>query len=93
MVTVAYNNIKVEVLFNMPQVERVKQRCLPNNLNYPMMEEYDFKNDTINPNLIMDLKPMAVLRPYQKKSLSKMFGNGRARSGIIVLPCGKHLSL
>ena len=26
--------------------------------------------------------------PYQEKSLSKMFGNGRARSGIIVLPCG-----
>ncbi len=25
---------------------------------------------------------------YQAKSLAKMFGNGRARSGIIVLPCG-----
>jgi DNA excision repair protein ERCC-3 len=24
----------------------------------------------------------------QEKSLSKMFGNGRSRSGIIVLPCG-----
>uniref|UniRef100_A0ACD5W2R6 Uncharacterized protein n=1 Tax=Avena sativa TaxID=4498 RepID=A0ACD5W2R6_AVESA len=32
-------------------------------------------------------------RPYQEKSLSKMFGNGRARSGIIVLPCGAGKSL
>ena len=37
----------------------------------------------------MDLKPSTVLRPYQEKSLRKMFGNGRARSGIIVLPCGE----
>ncbi|KAL0371843.1 UNVERIFIED_CONTAM: General transcription and DNA repair factor IIH helicase subunit XPB1 [Sesamum calycinum] len=28
------------------QVENVKQRCLPNALNYPMLEEYDFRNDT-----------------------------------------------
>lgn len=36
----------------------------------------------------IDLMPNTVLRPYQEKSLRKMFGNGRARSGIIVLPCG-----
>mgnify|MGYP000520685222 CR=1 FL=1 len=36
----------------------------------------------------IDLKPSTVLRPYQEKSLRKMFGNGRARSGVIVLPCG-----
>ncbi|XVE64808.1 hypothetical protein DITRI_Ditri07aG0131700 [Diplodiscus trichospermus] len=69
------------------QVENVKQQCLPNALNYPMLE-YDFRNDTVNPDLDMELKPHAQPRPYQEKSLSKMFGNGRARSGIIVLPCG-----
>lgn len=26
----------------------MKQRCLPNALNYPMMEEYDFRNDTVS---------------------------------------------
>jgi DNA excision repair protein ERCC-3 len=52
------------------------------------LEEYDFRNDTINPNLEIDLKPTTMIRSYQEKSLSKMFGNGRARSGIIVLPCG-----
>lgn len=30
------------------QVENVKQRCLPNALNYPMLEEYDFRNDTVS---------------------------------------------
>lgn len=69
-----------------------------------MLEEYDFRNDTVNANLDIDLKPATVIRPYQETSLSKMFGNGyshsfmfilrtnawgsRARSGIIVLPCG-----
>uniref|UniRef100_A0A453FBD0 Uncharacterized protein n=1 Tax=Aegilops tauschii subsp. strangulata TaxID=200361 RepID=A0A453FBD0_AEGTS len=58
------------------QVENVKQRCLPNALNFPMLEEYDFRNDTVNPDLDMELKPQARPRPYQEKSLSKMFGNG-----------------
>ncbi|KAG0566661.1 hypothetical protein KC19_7G079900 [Ceratodon purpureus] len=75
------------------QVEHVKQRCLPNALNFPMLEEYDFRNDTVNPDLPIELKPQAQPRPYQEKSLSKMFGNGRARSGIIVLPCGAGKSL
>ena len=35
-------------LFSNQQVENVKQRCLPNALNYPMLEEYDFRNDTVN---------------------------------------------
>ena len=67
-------------------IEAVKKRC--RDLDYPMLEEYDFRNDSANPNLEIDLKPATQIRPYQEKSLSKMFGNGRARSGIIVLPCG-----
>ena len=75
------------------QVEKVKQRCLPEGLNYPMLEEYDFRNDNVNPDLKGELKQDVQHRPYQQKSLSKMFGNGRARSGIIVLPCGAGKSL
>jgi DNA excision repair protein ERCC-3 len=67
-------------------VEKVQQRCL--DLNFPILEEYDFRNDDINANLEIDLRPNTQIRPYQEKSLSKMFGNGRAKSGIIVLPCG-----
>lgn len=67
-------------------VEIVKRRC--QEIEYPVLEEYDFRNDARNPDLEIDLKPSTQIRPYQEKSLSKMFGNGRARSGIIVLPCG-----
>ncbi|KAK4537514.1 hypothetical protein CDCA_CDCA12G3539 [Cyanidium caldarium] len=67
-------------------VEHVKRRCLE--LQYPLLEEYDFRNDTQNPNTALDLKPHTRVRPYQEKSLAKMFGNGRARCGVIVLPCG-----
>jgi len=72
-------------------VSTVSQRCLA--LHYPALEEYDFRNDHINANLEMDLRPAAQIRPYQEQSLSKMFGNGRAKSGIIVLPCGAGKSL
>ncbi|KAH7328476.1 P-loop containing nucleoside triphosphate hydrolase protein [Stachybotrys elegans] len=67
-------------------VETVQKECL--NLGYPVLEEYDFRRDEVNPNLEIDLKPGTQIRPYQEKSLSKMFGNGRAKSGLIVLPCG-----
>ncbi|KAJ2906879.1 uncharacterized protein MKZ38_010377 [Zalerion maritima] len=67
-------------------VETILQLCL--DLGYPVLEEYDFRRDEINANLEIDLRPNINLRYYQEKSLSKMFGNGRAKSGIIVLPCG-----
>ncbi|KAF8473888.1 P-loop containing nucleoside triphosphate hydrolase protein [Kalaharituber pfeilii] len=64
-------------------VETVQKQCLL--LECPILEEYDFRNDSRNVNLEIDLKPQAQIRPYQEKSLSKMFGNGRAKSGIITL--------
>lgn len=68
-------------------VEKVKRQAIE--LDYPLMEEYDFRNDQTNPNVHQfDLKPHTRIRRYQERSLAKMFGNGRARSGIIVLPCG-----
>lgn len=67
-------------------VELVKKRCIE--LDYPMLEEYDFANDTRNASLEIHLTATTAIRPYQELALSKMFGNGRARSGIIVLPCG-----
>ncbi|KAK7217678.1 hypothetical protein V2G26_005681 [Clonostachys chloroleuca] len=74
--------------FEIPDVavETVQKRCL--DLGYPILEEYDFRHDNANPDLEIDLRPNTQIRPYQEKSLSKMFGNGRAKSGIIVLPCG-----
>jgi len=68
------------------KIEDIQKQCIA--MDYPLLAEYDFRNDTINKDINVDLKPNTTLRPYQEKSLRKMFGNGRARSGIIVLPCG-----
>ncbi|KAB0796826.1 hypothetical protein PPYR_10887 [Photinus pyralis] len=76
---------------NQEKIEVLQKRCIE--LEYPLLAEYDFRNDSVNPDINIDLKPSAVLRPYQEKSLRKMFGNGRARSGVIVLPCGAGKSL
>ena len=67
-------------------VKEVQKRCME--IDLPLTEEYDFRNDRMNPDLIIDLNPEAVIRHYQETALFKMFSNGRARSGIIVLPCG-----
>ncbi|CAH8639290.1 unnamed protein product [Heterobilharzia americana] len=61
-------------------------RCIE--LEVPLLAEYDFRLDRVNKDILIDLKASTTLRPYQEKSLRKMFGNGRARSGVIVLPCG-----
>lgn len=84
-----YWNTSVVFLSDVVQemIEVLQKRCIE--LEYPLLAEYDFRNDTVNPDINIDLKPTAVLRPYQEKSLRKMFGNGRARSGVIVLPCGE----
>jgi DNA excision repair protein ERCC-3 len=68
-------------------VEEVRRAC-DKDLHFPMLEEYDFRKDTASANLPIKARPSTQIRPYQEKSLAKMFGNGRARSGIIVLPCG-----
>jgi len=67
-------------------VEEVKKQC--QNIQMPLIEEYEFKNDINLPTMKIDLKPLAQVRPYQEQCLSKMFSSGRARSGIVVLPCG-----
>lgn len=82
----------VSFMIKQTEVQTVK-RSAKEDSNYPLMEEYDFKNDHRNPQLVMDLRPSTKIRPYQEKSLAKLFGNGRARSGIIVLPCGAGKSL
>jgi DNA excision repair protein ERCC-3 len=72
-------------------IEQVRREC--HEENFPLLEEYDFIRDESNPKLEIDLKPSTHIRSYQEKSLSKMFSNGRARSGVIVLPCGSGKTL
>ena len=66
--------------------EQVTEACIKR--NYPLIQEYDFKRDRNTADLKIELKSSTAVRSYQEQSLSKMFSNGRARSGIIVLPCG-----
>ncbi|CAF1649098.1 unnamed protein product [Adineta ricciae] len=81
--------VSFEVIQN--KTEQLRKRC--QEIEHPLLEEYDFRHDTVLKNLNIELRPNAILRPYQEKSLRKMFGNGRARSGLIVLPCGAGKSL
>jgi DNA excision repair protein ERCC-3 len=69
------------------KIQQVQEHCNVK-LNLPLTEEYDFRADEVNAPLDIDLRPNVQIRYYQEHALSKMFGNGRARSGIIVLPCG-----
>ncbi|KAG0436917.1 General transcription and DNA repair factor IIH helicase subunit XPB [Dictyocoela muelleri] len=77
--------------FEVTDLEKVRKRCIE--IDYPLIDEYDFRNDTTLKNLDMDLRSNVAIRTYQEVSLNKMFGNGRARSGIIVLPCGSGKTL
>ena len=72
---------------DLAMVEQVKQRT--RELGYLLYEEYDYKRDKTNPNIPgMHLKPHTHIRHYQERALNQMLGNGHARSGMIVLPCG-----
>ncbi|KAI9662624.1 MAG: hypothetical protein M1821_008791 [Bathelium mastoideum] len=68
------------------KVAAVRERS--RKLDLPVTEEYDFRNDIMNADLDIDIKPAVSIRYYQEHALNKMFGNGRCKSGIIVLPCG-----
>ncbi|KAL1529660.1 hypothetical protein AB1Y20_000601 [Prymnesium parvum] len=76
-------NFEVDV----SKVKEVKERC-SRDINWPLLEEYDFRSDTSNAEVPIELKSDTQIREYQSKALSRMFSNHRARSGIIVLPCG-----
>ncbi|KAM7536725.1 hypothetical protein Aperf_G00000085905 [Anoplocephala perfoliata] len=80
----ASDTFAIEVIQD--EIERLQRRCVE--LEVPLLAEYDFRRDKLNKDMSVDLKASTTLRPYQEKSLRKMFGNGRARSGVIVLPCG-----
>ncbi|KAL6122563.1 hypothetical protein NUSPORA_00329 [Nucleospora cyclopteri] len=78
--------LKEEQKVEISDVENVKKRCIE--IDYPLIEEYDYTASKNLPKLEIDLKPSCHIRSYQEICLNKMFGNGRSRSGIIVLPCG-----
>ncbi|CAF1097536.1 unnamed protein product [Rotaria sordida] len=73
------------------KIELLQKRC--QELEYPLLDKYDFHHDTILKNLNIELRSNAILRSYQEKSLRNMFGNRCAQSDLIVLPCSAEKSL
>ena len=71
---------------NEESVSKVRQIAL--SMNIPFSDEYDFRSDGYNKELPINLRKEVIVRAYQEKALSKMFSGSRAKSGIIVLPCG-----
>ncbi|KAI8872710.1 DNA repair helicase rad25 [Ramicandelaber brevisporus] len=68
-----------------PDMQQLDENSAAGFLPKSVMSELKHVHDGTS---YIEPKSTTRLRPYQEKSLSKMFGNGRARSGIIVLPCG-----
>ena len=53
------------------QIEVLQKRC--QEIDYPLLAEYDFKNDPNIPNIDIYLRPNATLRPYQEKRFLNYF--------------------
>ena len=82
----------IEIDISEPKdLEEIKKSC--EEKGYPLLEEYDFNNDKKNIDLKITPKFKSPIRSYQEKALNIMCNNGRARSGIIVLPCGSGKTL
>lgn len=52
-------------------IEIVQKRCIE--MDYPLLAEYDFRNDSFNPNLGIDLKPNTKLRSLFIFQFKKLF--------------------
>lgn len=69
-------------------LEKVKETAFKE-FKTPLETHYDFTKDDFTPRIEnFVLRPAAQLRPYQVDAISSVFSGNRARSGVIVLPCG-----
>jgi DNA excision repair protein ERCC-3 len=59
------------------KIETLQKRCIE--LEYPLLAEYDFRNDTLNPNLGIDLRPSASLRWSSSTKLCTHFSQTVSR--------------
>ncbi|UKK02292.2 DNA repair helicase [Theileria orientalis] len=69
------------------KIEELKREALQT-MRRPLVMEYDFRKDNNSASLNCCIRSNIKIRYYQERALRRMFSNGRARSGIIVLPCG-----
>lgn len=59
-------------------------------LNVPLILEYDFLKEKIDASQILDIsiKASVKIRFYQERALQNIFIDQKARSGLVILPCG-----
>jgi DNA excision repair protein ERCC-3 len=68
----AKKNQSVSFEIEQKMLEVVKKRA--SQLDCPLMEEYDFRSSSPSPLPNFNLRPLTQIRPYQARSLSRMFG-------------------
>ena len=68
-------------------VVRIQRDSKESRFKYMLNQEYSYCDET-HKNLEITLKPSVKIRMYQEKALNRIFVKDRARSGIVVLPCG-----
>ena len=55
---------KKRIAIDPESLNKLKNECIK--FKYPLIEEYDFKRDTKNPDLDIELKPNTMVRDYQE---------------------------
>ena len=70
---------------NLPEIKKDLMEC-----GIQPIEQYDYENDIVTPSIPCELAlPKGVeIRPYQSNAIKRIMFKDRARSGVIVLPCG-----
>lgn len=68
-------------------VVRIQRDSKETRFKYMLNQEYSYCEES-HKNLDITLKPSVKIRMYQEKALNRIFVKDRARSGIVVLPCG-----
>ena len=79
-------NFRLEVHANQIDVIR-KGRPGFDKYKYMLSQEYEYKLDP-SPDINIQVKSIIKIRAYQENTINRIFCKGRARSGIVVLPCG-----
>ena len=70
------------------------KKVITGQYNLALENLYDFISDSITRNIAnFILRPLTVLRSYQREAMESVFTGTRVRSGLIVLPCGAGKSL
>lgn len=69
----------------------VTKKLITNSI--PLIQEYDYDGPLVKNRLEFEMRSGLKLRYYQERALRNIIIGGKARSGLIILPCGAGKSL